>query len=406
MTSIVNRHRRRRYRPRHYAECPNLLEHYSNDELYARYRFGRDDIAFICNILRPRLECATLRSHALTVEEQVLIALRFYASGSFFEVIGDGLAVRKSAVGHVVHSVSSALTDLLGQFVKWPENEDDMTRTKRTFFSLGGGGCPILLVLLTAPHAREWEYVNRKGRHSINVQLVGNADLVVTNCVVRWPGSVHDARILRASRLFQKFQQNTPDGILLVRDAIISPTNRNNPITPEIKCLATLRYLATGKMQLCNADDLGISQPSVSRAINQTLNALCRPHIIQQFIRTTQHQTNFMAIAGMPGVVGTHIKIIAPSKDEDVFVNRKKLHSINTQIVFDATFNIIDVVAKWPGSTHDSRILMESGLRQLFERHHVPVGCHLLGDSGYPCKTWLLTPYLNPQPGAQLKYNM
>ncbi|KAK0145638.1 hypothetical protein N1851_015420 [Merluccius polli] len=30
---------------------------------------------------------------------------------------------------------------------------------------------------------------------------------------------------------------------------------------------------------------------------------------------------------------------------------------------------------------------MESGLRQLFERHHVPVGCHLLGDSGYPCKT-------------------
>ena len=53
----------------------------------------------------------------------------------------------------------------------------------------------------------------------------------------------------------------------LVRDAIISPTNRNNPISPEIKCFATLRYLATGKMQLCNADDLGISQPSVSRAI-------------------------------------------------------------------------------------------------------------------------------------------
>ncbi|KAK0137691.1 hypothetical protein N1851_002084 [Merluccius polli] len=52
----------------------------------------------------------------------------------------------------------------------------------------------------------------------------------------------------------------------LVRDAITSPTNRNNSI--EIKCLAT-RYLATGKMQLCNADDLGISQPSVSYKPNQ-----------------------------------------------------------------------------------------------------------------------------------------
>ena len=91
----------------------------------------------------------------------------------------------------------------------------------------------------------------------------------------------------------------------------------------------------------------------------------------------------------MPGVVGaidgTHIKIIAPSKDEDVFVNRKKVHSINMQIAFDATFNILDVVAKWPaGSTHEPRILMGSGLRR-----EAPctswVSCWV--DSGYPCKT-------------------
>ena len=34
----------------------------------------------------------------------------------------------------------------------------------------------------------------------------------------------------------------------LVQDAITSPTNRNNLISPEIKCLAILRYLATGAM--------------------------------------------------------------------------------------------------------------------------------------------------------------
>ncbi|KAK0131112.1 putative nuclease HARBI1 [Merluccius polli] len=109
-------------------------------------------------------------------------------------------------------------------------------------------------------------------------------------------------------------------------------------------------------------------------------------------------KANFMACryAGVVGAVdGTHIQIIAPSKDEDVFVNRKKVHSINTQIAFDATFNILDV-AKWPaGSTHDPRILMGSGLRR-----------------EAPCTSWwlslqdVLTPYLSPQPGAQLKYNM
>ncbi|KAK0144572.1 putative nuclease HARBI1 [Merluccius polli] len=129
-------------------------------------------------------------------------------------------------------------------------------------------------------------------------------------------------------------------------------------------------------------------------------------NIIQQFIRFPLDnqqlhmiKANFMAIAGMAGVVGavdgTHIQIIAPSKDEDVFVNRKKVHSINTQIAFDATFNILDV-AKWPaGSTHDPRILMGSGLRR-----------------EAPCTSWwlslqdVLIPYLSPQPGAQLKYNM
>ncbi|KAK0153242.1 hypothetical protein N1851_005070 [Merluccius polli] len=54
-------------------------------------------------------------------------------------------------------------------------------------------------------------------------------------------------------------------------------------------------------------------------------------------------------------------------------IERKYSLYINTQIVFDATFNILDVVAKWPaGSTHDPRIFMGSGLRQLFERHRVP----------------------------------
>ncbi|KAK0146286.1 putative nuclease HARBI1 [Merluccius polli] len=65
-------------------------------------------------------------------------------------------------------------------------------------------------------------------------------------------------------------------------------------------------------------------------------------------------KANFMACryAGVVGATdGTHIQIIAPSKDEDVFVNRKKVHSTNTQIVVDATFNILDVVAEWPAGS-------------------------------------------------------
>ncbi|XP_052788810.1 putative nuclease HARBI1 [Mya arenaria] len=107
------------------------------------------------------------------------------------------------------------------------------------------------------------------------------------------------------------------------------------------------------------------------------------------------------------GVIdGTHVQIKAPLQDEPAYVNRMGYHSINTQIVFDGRDNTIDIVARWPGATHDSRMLRESGLHALFLGGHVP-GDHsyLLGDSGYPCKNWLLTPYVNPQPGAQTRYN-
>ncbi len=110
-----------------------------------------------------------------------------------------------------------------------------------------------------------------------------------------------------------------------------------------MKVITTLRYLATGKMQLCSSDDLGPSQPSISRVITQTITALSDPLIVSQFIAfpldipTLQAQkTAFMHIAGFPGVVGvidgTHVRIIAPSEDEDAYVNRKRYHSIKFKL--------------------------------------------------------------------------
>lgn len=45
MASVVHelRHRRRSYRPREHVELPNLLQQNSNEELFARYRFRKDD---------------------------------------------------------------------------------------------------------------------------------------------------------------------------------------------------------------------------------------------------------------------------------------------------------------------------------------------------------------------------
>ena len=203
----------------------------------------------------------------------------------------------------------------------------------------------------------------------------------------------------------------------LVRETLARPTTRNKALTPEMKVIVTLRYLASGKMQLCSGDDLGISQQTVSRVITETIYALFSNDILRQFIKFPvtpqeihQKKQDIYEIARFPDVIGaidgTHIRITAPSEFEADYVNRKRYHSINVQVVFDATYKVIDIVSRWPGSVHDARILSESVLcREVFEGGIVPAGCHLLGDSGYPSKAWLLTPYLHPLPGPQSEYN-
>ncbi|XP_062620963.1 putative nuclease HARBI1 [Saccostrea cucullata] len=122
----------------------------------------------------------------------------------------------------------------------------------------------------------------------------------------------------------------------------------------------------------------------------------------------TNTMFNFSRISGFPNVIGaidgTHIGIKSPSFEENVFVNRKNYHSINTMAVCDANLKFLNVVAKWPGSSHDSFVWNNSTLCQILENKIISRGW-LLGDSGYPLKPYLLTPVLNPTTGKENAYN-
>lgn len=71
----------------------------------------------------------------------------------------------------------------------------------------------------------------------------------------------------------------------------------------------------------------------------------------------------------------------------------------NADLVF------INIVARWPGSCHDSRILRQSQVYEQFENDPKPLQGFILGDSGYPLRDWLLTPVLNPRTNKEENYN-
>ena len=93
------------------------------------------------------------------MEEQVLIGLHFYASGTFYQVVGNNIGVDKSTVSDVVKAVSIALASLVNQFVSLPK-DDQIAQTKHKFFLLENmpntiGVIDCTHVHIQAPHERD-----------------------------------------------------------------------------------------------------------------------------------------------------------------------------------------------------------------------------------------------------------
>uniref|UniRef100_A0A8C2BR91 DDE Tnp4 domain-containing protein n=1 Tax=Cyprinus carpio TaxID=7962 RepID=A0A8C2BR91_CYPCA len=185
-----------------------------------RYCFSREGVIYIMNLLEPHIKCSTRRSRALTTAQTVCIALRFFASGTFLYTIGDAENLVKSAVCRAIRKVYLALKQFLGVFVVFPSHLRPQV-VKQNFFAIAGfpnviGAIDCTHIPIKAPPGpNEGDFVNRKGVHSVNVQMVCDSMFHITNVEAKWPGSVHDSRIFRESHLCTLFERGDFDGILL-----------------------------------------------------------------------------------------------------------------------------------------------------------------------------------------------
>ena len=175
-------------------------------------------------------------------------------------------------------------------------------------------------------------------------------------------------------------------------------------LTPTHKTLLALRFYATGSFQQVLADLHGMSIASACRVIHQVSRAIaCRKGNFITFPTEENFATvknAFYESAHFPHVIGAidcrHIHIQSPGGEEAArFINRKGYYSINVQVICDAALRITNIVARWHGSTHDSRIFQNSTIATRLRRLRRQRRFHILGDGGYPCLSYLMTPLRN-----------
>lgn len=117
---------------------------------------------------------------------KLLIALRFYAIGTFYQAIGDMFGVSKYVIHRIVHEVSFLIASKLrNRFITMPRTQQELLDAKVDFMRLSG--FPLCIAAIDGTHVLIQSYGgndaevyrNRKMTFSHNCQVVVSADVII-----------------------------------------------------------------------------------------------------------------------------------------------------------------------------------------------------------------------------------
>ena len=118
-----------------------------------------------------------------------MIALRYYASGCYMNVIGDAHGVSKMSVSRCINIVSKCIANNIKNYIKFHmsvgERQDMYDFYDIKEFPLVLGAVDGTLIPIKTPSVDEHLYVCRKGYYALNIQCVCNAKNQSLNVVAR-----------------------------------------------------------------------------------------------------------------------------------------------------------------------------------------------------------------------------
>ena len=137
LRNIADRNRNRRLvRPRVFRDRTHPLDMYDDEEIRRRYRLTRQLIMSLHDIIGPGLEPDTNRNHAVPAILQLFTALRYYATGTFQNVVGDNSGIHRSTVSRIITRVTVAICTLQHRYIKFPRTREDIRQAKEDFYAI------------------------------------------------------------------------------------------------------------------------------------------------------------------------------------------------------------------------------------------------------------------------------
>lgn len=136
------------------------------------------------------------------------IFLRYLSDPGFQTGVGYDIGVDQSTVSKTFSEVLDKIVEKANEWIKFPTTADEVNTAKEewnTRFHMPTvvGALDCTHIMIKKPSLYGDEYINRKGKASINVQATCESFEKITSIEAQWPGSVHDGRIWRNSNVQQ-----------------------------------------------------------------------------------------------------------------------------------------------------------------------------------------------------------
>jgi hypothetical protein len=237
-----NRRARRRNNPPVYRRRIDPTEVLSDAEFKRHFRFDKQSVRDIANMLHNDLAQPNNRGRPLTPLQQVCIALNHYAGAHFQRVSAMCAGVSQTAAWWAIKRVTYALCDRKAEFIRMPTVQDMEETAQRMLerfhlprfaFTVDGmvvvfKGCPRRIPQTIVKQ----NYWNRKQCYAINCQVIANDRQITCDIDCDWHGGAHDAAIWSDSHAKRYIERQrrfllAGDSAYPISDILIKPYSNN-----------------------------------------------------------------------------------------------------------------------------------------------------------------------------------
>ena len=217
---------------------------FSDEQWYQNFRVTKATFRFVLEEIREQVcrRDTTMRK-SVPAERRLALTLYYLASTAEYRTIAHLFGVSTSFVCICIKDVCEAINKRLSRVIKFQHGEELVQvindYEKKWGMPMCAGAIVGTHIPILALEESHLVYVNRKGYHSIIMQAVVDSNYIFRDVVIGWPGSVHDARVLSNSSIYQRGSNDQLFPEILtkqIQGKDVSPFIIGDPAYPLLPC--------------------------------------------------------------------------------------------------------------------------------------------------------------------------